>query len=128
MGGLLEVRNLTPHVVLVVVEGREVRLEPVPDPPRVVEQVAAAGSVLCGGVAVPVVEVRPAEVAGLPPETPGVWLVVARAVATAAPERADLLVPFDAVRDEHGAVIGCRGFARLLLSVGGDVGAAAGGC
>jgi hypothetical protein len=35
------------------------------------------------------------------------------------PDRADLVVPFDDVRDHAGRVIGCRALARLVPPDGG---------
>ena len=53
-----------------------------------------------GGVATP----------GLPPQQDGVKLLVSGLVRDKCPTRYDLVSPGDQVRDEKGAVIGCRSF------------------
>ena len=50
---------------------------------------------------------------GLPPRQEGVFFIVSRLVASAAPDRDDLLIPGPLVRDEKGVVIGCRGLSVL---------------
>lgn len=40
------------------------------------------------------------------------WYVVSLALALAAPQRPDLLVPWRQVRNRAGTVVGCRGLAR----------------
>jgi hypothetical protein len=47
---------------------------------------------------------------GLPEPTPGIWLIVSQIVFSALPERKDLCVPAEVVRDATGAIIGCRSF------------------
>lgn len=53
------------------------------------------------------------DVTGLPPRQEGVWLIVSRLVASASPDRDDLLIPGPLVRDERGVVKGCRGLSVL---------------
>lgn len=45
----------------------------------------------------------------LPDEIEGTYLVVSRMVLDANPDRADLLSPGAAVRDDKGNIIGCKG-------------------
>ena len=47
----------------------------------------------------------------LPAPKKDVYYIVSSVVKAANPERNDLLVPHDLVRNEDGAVIGCRGLA-----------------
>ena len=47
----------------------------------------------------------------LPPPREGVMYVVSKIVASANPHREDLLLVWNTVRDETGAVIGCRGLS-----------------
>ena len=51
------------------------------------------------------------EVEGLPEEQPGVYFIVSRLCLSACPDRHDLLVPNELVRDEDGNIIGCRSFS-----------------
>jgi len=48
------------------------------------------------------------EAEGLPEYDEGTYLIVSQLVKTALPERKDLLVPAEVVRDSAGNIIGCR--------------------
>ena len=107
---MIDLVNLTPHkVVLFTPEGNQVEIPPEGTTPRVRMEVREAGEVL----GIPVVETYAAGVEGLPEPRPGVLYIVSRAVAQAAPDRDDLTVPDDLVRDEEGRVIGARRLARI---------------
>ncbi|MET7426943.1 hypothetical protein [Dactylosporangium sp. NPDC005555] len=112
--GASEVVNLTPHVVRLVGETVVVELPPVGPSARLVLQPDRDDGVLCiGDLVVPLKRTAASsQVVGLPPRRAGVWLVVARAVAEALPDRDDLLYPHDTVRDAAGVVVGCRSLAR----------------
>jgi hypothetical protein len=62
---------------------------------------------------VPVVRQSLGEVTGLPEQTAGTYLIVSRVIAAACPDRLDLLVPDNLVRDSDGRIVGCRRFARV---------------
>ena len=53
------------------------------------------------------------DVVDLPEPEKDVMLVVSRLVASACPDRSDLLVPGPLVRDSEGKVIGCRGLSII---------------
>ena len=53
------------------------------------------------------------EVVDLPEPEKDVMLVVSRLVASACPDRSDLLEPGPLVRDSEGKVIGCRGLSII---------------
>ena len=53
------------------------------------------------------------DVVDLPEPEKDVMLVVSRLVASACPDRPDLLVPGPLVRDSEGKVIGCRGLSII---------------
>lgn len=53
------------------------------------------------------------EFSGLPEPKPDTWYIVSRIFAQTYPERSDLLIPGDMVRDKNGAVVGCINFTRL---------------
>ncbi|MBB6119756.1 hypothetical protein [Nocardiopsis algeriensis] len=110
----MPVRNLTPHVVTVVDEdARVIRSWPSAAEPARVEAVRIPVGHLddatCAG-RVPLVAERRTR-ANLPEPQEGVWLIVSSVVGSAHPERSDLLVPTDLVRDCRGVVTGCRSFA-----------------
>ncbi|WP_017589747.1 hypothetical protein [Nocardiopsis ganjiahuensis] len=110
----MSVVNLTPHEVTVVDEharvirtwGRAsdpVRVEAVRVPLREVEGVPLLA------------EERTR--ARLPEPVEGVWFIVSSVVSSAHPERRDLLVPSDLVRDDKGVVTGCRSFVLTSAPV-----------
>jgi hypothetical protein len=107
-------RNLTAHPVTIVGEGASIVLPACPSPPRITDQVVRDVPVIVDGLDIPVRDIVAGTVAGLPEPREGVLLVVPRIVAAARPERADLVVPFDDIRDSSGRVIGCRALARLV--------------
>jgi hypothetical protein len=45
---------------------------------------------------------------GLPEQQVGIFYIVSQLVKSALPDRADLLVPAEMVRDENGNIKGCR--------------------
>jgi len=113
-------RNLTPHAVHVVNDDGAVLITVPPDPAgpaRCSTTRQSAGTLDLAGpggdpVQVPVTATTFGAVQGLPPAAPGVTLVVSRIILGACPDRADLVVPDDVVRDDAGAIVGCRSFAR----------------
>lgn len=48
----------------------------------------------------------------LPDKKEGVFYIVSQLVKNALPERDDLLVPAEVVRDETGRILGCKSFGR----------------
>lgn len=100
--------NLTPHVVTVVDErSRVIRTWPRSSEPARVEAVRVPMGLEVAGVPL-VAEERTR--ANLPEPQEGVWFIVSSVVVSAHPERRDLLVPSDLVRDCRGAVTACRSF------------------
>lgn len=102
--------NLTPHAVTVLREGAE----PIEYPPSgAVARCATQRQVVGSLNGIPINRTEFGEVSGLPDPAPGVYYIVSTLVAQALPDRDDLLVPDDTVRDEAGRIIGCRAFARV---------------
>ena len=52
------------------------------------------------------------ETQDLPDFKEGVFLIVSRLVLSANPDRKDLLVPNELVRDSEGNIVGCKSLAR----------------
>ncbi len=105
--------NLCPHDVVVVLEGGELVVHPGGPPARCVVERVHAGDVRCDGHTVPIIESRVTQPPELPAQRDGVLLIVSRMVAEAAPERSDLLFPDGLIRDQDGVVTGCTALARL---------------
>ena len=51
------------------------------------------------------------EVIGLPEQAPRTFYIVSRLVRNALPNRTDLLVPNQLIRDSEGQIVGCRSFS-----------------
>jgi hypothetical protein len=101
--------NRTPHVVRILVGDAAIRtIEPTLPTPRT----ATAREALFVVDGVPVDRVIYGGIVDLPPEEPGVFLIVSLMVAQAVPERKDLLVPGEVMRDASGAIVACKGLSR----------------
>ncbi|MFD6951642.1 hypothetical protein A6A08_24180 [Nocardiopsis sp. TSRI0078] len=104
----MRVVNLTPHVVTVVDErSRVIRRWPGAVRPARVEAVRVPVGLEVAGV--PLMAEKRTR-ADLPEPQEGVWFIVSSVVVSAHPERRDLLVPSDLVRDGSGVVTACRSF------------------
>lgn len=99
--------NLTPHSLnIVTTDGNIVDL-----PSSGVARVAS-NKVMIGSVnGVGLYQEQYGDVEGLPSkyEDLNAFYVVSRLVANAVPDREDLLVPGELIRNDEGQVIGCRG-------------------
>jgi hypothetical protein len=115
----MPVINLTPHQLDIYVElgsahlSRTLSIPPSGIVPRVGVSARPIGHVLVEGVEVPVTATSYGAVSDLPEPNPVNVYVVSRVVAEASPDRSDLLIPGEAVRDQAGRVIGCRGLCSL---------------
>lgn len=116
----MELINLTPHPIQVYSrDGRDriIAILPASEiPARVVmEKPSPYCHVYLEGNSIQVVLTRSSgQVTGLPDPVEGVYYVVSLPVTRALPERSDLIVPHDSVRNETGTIVGCRMFARPL--------------
>lgn len=111
----MRLKNLTPHPVNIVCGTARLTLPPdTLSPPRIAETVTPVGSVGLQGFDIPLAHVHASTVSGLPPAEPETLLIVARIIAEAHPDRGDLVVPYNVIRDPQGAVIGCTSLARII--------------
>lgn len=119
----MRIVNLCPHAIdLLLDDGRQVVIRPAGRPARVlvsrapVEECKLEPVGSDGGqapVTVPVSISRYGEVVDLPSPSPEVCYVVSYPVAHACPQRDDLLIPDDLVRNERGVVVACRSLTRI---------------
>lgn len=112
----MEIRNLTPHALNIVLIGGEVlTVPPTGTVPRR-SVLRGPGDVLLpqDGQVVPVEVEALGDVEGLPGPEDDVILVVSRLVAEAVPHRRDVYAPGEAVRDSAGRIIGARGLVRCV--------------
>ena len=114
--------NLTPHAITIHAEafaGFAARVE-LPASGAVARCAVTSrslGTVEHGGVAIPVTTAALGAVTDLPEPSDGIAYAVSRIVAEACPARSDLYFPGEAIRDERGQIVGCRG----LCQIGGAV-------
>lgn len=110
--------NLTPHVItLYRGDAPDAELLPAPVPARLDVSYRRRPPVVHDQRTWPTVEMVLGQVENLPSESEGRWFVVSPVVQAALPERDDLLVPADLVRDRRGTVIGCRALARTTEAI-----------
>jgi hypothetical protein len=118
----MSVINLTPHEINIHVElgsahlSRTLTIAPSGIVPRVGVSSRPVGYVLIDDVQVPVTATTYGTVSDLPDQVLGNVYIVSRVVAEACRDRDDLLIPGEAVRDQGGRVIGCRGLCSLRRS------------
>jgi hypothetical protein len=109
----MQLVNLTPHEIIIVRDGERLAVPP----SGVVARVAATRRVVAtidvDGMVIPVNRVEFGQVENLPEPQAGTWYIVSAIVAQAVPERDDLVIPDDAVRDDQGRIIGARALARV---------------
>lgn len=128
LGGLVEVRNLTPHTVRVgeidfpatgvIARARETVVSADPIRVSIPDPTGALTDRL--EYAVPTSIVTYSGTVDLPLPEPGVMLIVSMVTAAAAHGdyrwTGDLLVPGEQVRDSSGRVVGCRSLARVATA------------
>lgn len=109
--------NLTPHVInLLTNTGDIVAIEPLNDTPaRVSATLKDCGVFEANGLAFNHTEQEFGDIINLPEEQEGTFFIVSRIVADAAPERKDLAIVNDLVRDEQGLVSHARSISFINL-------------
>ena len=112
----MNIVNLTPHALNLMPEGPDGPTVTIP-PSGLVARCAVdrvqVDTVTVDGVAVPVNQTRFGEVSDLPDPQPDTIFVVSALVAQAVPDRQDVFIVDDAVRDEQGRIIGARALAHV---------------
>lgn len=103
--------NLTPHAINFLREDNSVlaTVEPSGTIARASQTREAVGEV--NGIVVN--QCSYGSVTGLPDPQDGTIYLVSALTAQACPERPDVFITDDAVRDENGRIIGCRAIARI---------------
>jgi hypothetical protein len=110
----VEILNLCPHNIDMLVGEVEVSLAPV-GLARCTEQRHSLGyAISATGVRIPLMSCSYGAVTGLPEPKPGRVYVVSHLVAKRCPERNDLVVPDQLVRDDYGVIIAARALSVLI--------------
>ena len=107
----MKIRNLTPHTVNFPEQG--IDIAPEDSPARVSVSTTHTGESLCG---IPISKNSYGEVVGLPDTQDGVVYLVSLMVAQAKPDRTDLVIVNEAIRDESGKIIGAQVGETSLLT------------
>jgi len=112
----MKIVNLTPHPLNLMPEGPEgpvVTIPPSGQVARCTVDRVQVDTVTVDGISIPVNQTRFGKVENLPEPQEGTIFIVSALTAQAVPEREDVFIPDDAVRDEQGRIIGCRALARI---------------
>ena len=107
-----EVINLTPHPVNIL--GKELKIEiPSTGELRLSQERESVGTIPTNLGDIPITKVKfNSRGVKLPPRKEDTIYIVSSLVCQAYPDRSDFFVPDDTVRDEKGAIVGCRSLAR----------------
>lgn len=110
--------NLTPHTITVLNEKNEVSCE---FPSQGVARAAQSREKVTDILGIPVNKTVFGEVQDLPEPEEDTIYIVSALTAQAAPDRTDLYIVDDLVRDEAGRIIGCRALAQINEDAGSDL-------
>ena len=112
----MRIVNLTPHALNLMPDGPTgpvVTIPPSGQVARCFTTRVQVDTITVNGISVPVNQTRFWEVFDLPDPQPDTIFVVSALVAQAVPERQDVFITDDAVRDDQGRIIGCRALAHI---------------
>jgi len=112
----MRIVNLTPHALNLMPSGPTgpvVTIPPSGQVARCATSRVQVGTVTVDGIAIPVNRTQFGAVTGLPDPQPDTIFVVSALVAQAVPDRPDVFIVDDAVRDEQGRIIGARALAHV---------------
>ena len=112
----MNIVNLTPHPLNLMPEGPDgptVTIPPSGQVARCATSRVQVGTVTVDGITIPVNRTQFGAVTGLPDPQPDTIYIVSAVVAQAVPDRPDVFIVDDAVRDEQGRIIGARALAHV---------------
>ncbi|WP_291566899.1 MULTISPECIES: hypothetical protein [unclassified Clostridium] len=105
----MKILNYTPHTVNIIIsESGEIYNFLSVGNARCIQTTVQVGEINN----IPITSTKFGEVEGLPQEQEGIYYIVSRLILQALPQRKDLLVPNEVVRDEEGKIIGCKSLAN----------------
>ena len=106
---MTQIINCTPHPIHIIREGKVVQTLPVSG---IVIRLKASTVSDEPINDIPTSRTQFGQAEGLPDQQEGIFLIVSQLVKSAFPDRTDLLVPAEMVRDEQGNIIGCQSLGR----------------
>lgn len=107
---MIKLVNLTPHAITILGSNQSITIES-SGVARVSSSVETVDT-LNGWIPVEK-SVFSSEVSGLPQSEDGVAYIVSLKVAQACPDRTDLYIVSSTVRDDSGAIIGCKALGQI---------------
>lgn len=105
----MNIINMTPHDITIVRPDNNIVIPASGRLARVSSRTETVGEI----DGIPVTTTVFGEVEGLPAPKDGVVYVVSSLVAGRVPERSDVFVPNESVRDESGRIVGCKSLGRI---------------
>ena len=112
----MNIVNLTPHALNFMLQGPDGPVVTIP-PSGLVARCATSrvqvGTVTMDGIAIPANRTQFGAVTGLPDPQPDTIFVVSALVAQAVPDRQDVFIVDDVVRNDRGRIIGARALAHV---------------
>ena len=113
----MKITNLTPHAITFI-SGENNMQKFIVEPSGVVARVAAhtenIGSITTDdGFTIPLTTTVFGQVEGLPAPETGTIYVVSSLVAGRVPDRKDVLIPNESIRDDKGRIIGCLSLGKI---------------
>ena len=112
----MRIVNLTPHALNLMPSGPTgpvVTIPPSGQVARCAVDRVQVDTVTVDGISVPVNQTWFGEVSDLPDPQPDTIYVVSALAAQAVPDRPDVFIVDDAVRDDQGRIIGARALAHV---------------
>lgn len=114
----MNIINLTPHVVTIInTDGTEIHFPASGQIARCAVNTVQTGYILYGEREIPTYRTQYGEVVGLPDPVDSTIYIVSTPVAQNVPDRKDVLVPAETIRDAEGRIIGCRGLQTFSKEV-----------
>ena len=115
-GVKVKIVNLTPHKITFVTNKGNLGV----DPSGTIARVSAAKVEETGhiyvtkfGISVPITETTYGEVEGLPDPVEDTIYIVSSLVAQRVPDRKDVFIPNESIRDDKGRIIGCKSLGHI---------------
>lgn len=105
----IKLYNCTPHGINIIRDGMPDLVFPKGEKVPRLRAITTVRDVM-GGIKITGTNFQGVE--DMPDEEPGTFFIVSRLVKQAFPNRRDLLVPNEIVRDDDGNIIGCRSLSE----------------
>lgn len=110
---MTKIVNLTPHAINLLVDGKEIVIQPSGTIARAATNRKRVGTIRIDGVDVPINQTVFGDVTGLPDPEPDTVFIVSMLIAQAVPHRDDVFIVDDTVRDQEGRIIGAKALAKV---------------